>query len=229
MGNKPEIVFMMKWRRAAAGDDSMQDLTPKAAQEGRARGSRRSPHAHARPCLRQASPNASSTRSPGSVTSTSTRRWSTRRKAPYQATQSGKEAPDFEEEAAEFNLASYNQFLSNAYIQGATKFFHDKYCKEGLNVVAANGDAIYTVYGDNNMLKAGGQKGVTYGATTSQWSREAIFEILAGKVEKAHSWSRSWEVPGAGGRSGRSGNLARRLERAAPSARHQRALRRSIA
>lgn len=190
MGNKPEIVFMMKWRRAAAGDDSMQDLTPKAAQEA-GLADRDTARTHMRALVSAGFAERQFDEVTGEryfhlkEKMVDTAKGATF--APYQATQSGKEAPDFEEEAAEFNLASYNQFLSNAYIQGATKFFHDKYCKEGLNVVAANGDAIYTVYGDNNMLKAGGQKGVTYGATTSQWSREAIFEILAGKVEKAHS------------------------------------------
>jgi hypothetical protein len=191
MGNKPEIVFMMKWRRLAVKQEEKQNLTPAmAAAEGIA--SRDEARTHMRALvdagfaerdfdllgqrffrLKQKMIDAAK----GSTF------------APYKSTQQGKDKPDFEEEASEFNLASYNQFLSNAYIQGATKFFHDKYCKEGLDVVAANGDRIWTVYGDNNMLKAGGQAGVLYQSTTSKWSREAIFELIAGNDKKAHSVS----------------------------------------
>lgn len=189
MNNKPEIVFMMKWRRLAVADESKQAMTPKDAADA-GLDTRDNARTHMRALVtagfaqrdfdilgdRYFRLNDKMIASAKGSTF-----------APYKATQSGKEQPDFEEEAAEFNLASYNQFLSNAYIQGATKFFHDKYCKEGLEVVAANGENIYTVYGDNNMLKAGGQKGVLYSATTSKWSREAIFEIIAGHDEKAHT------------------------------------------
>jgi hypothetical protein len=84
----------------------------------------------------------------------------------------------YTKEAEEFNLAAYNEFMGNAYIQGATKFFHDKYCKEGLEVITGEGASIGRIYGDANMLNAGGQKGVEYAAKTSQMSREAIFNII---------------------------------------------------
>jgi hypothetical protein len=87
--------------------------------------------------------------------------------------------------AAEFNLASYNAMLSNSYVGAATKYFHDKFCKEGL-IVKANGTDLGRIYGDANMLNAGGQKGVEWSATTSQWSREAIFDLINGKPE-AHA------------------------------------------
>ena len=189
MNNKPEIVFMMKWRRLAVSDDSKQALTPKDAADAGL-----DTRDNARTYMRLLVTAGFAARDFDIL---GDRYFRLNQKmidsangttfAPYKATQSGKDQPDFEEEAAEFNLASYNQFLSNAYIQGATKFFHDKYCKEGLDVVAANGENIYKVYGDNNMLKAGGQKGVLYSATTSKWSREAIFELIAGHPEKAHS------------------------------------------
>lgn len=189
MKQKPEIVFMMKWRRLAADDATKQELTPREAAEA-GLGGRDAARTHMRALVTAGFAERD-------VDLLGQRFFRLKQKmidsvkgatfAPYQATQAGKKAPDFEEEAAEFNLAAYNQFLSNAYIQGATKFFHDKYCKEGLNVIAANGEAIYTVYGDNNMLKAGGQKGVLYAATTSKWSREAIFELIAGNNGKAHS------------------------------------------
>ncbi len=189
MNNKPEIVFMMKWRRLAVAKESRQLLTPKdAADEGL------DTRDNARTFMRLLVTAGFADRD---IDIFGIRSFRLKDKiidsskgamfAPYESTQSGKEQPNFEEEAAEFNLASYNQFLSNAYIQGATKFFHDKYCKEGLDVVAANGENIYKVYGDNNMLKAGGQKGVLYSSTTSKWSREAIFELINGHPEKAHS------------------------------------------
>lgn len=94
---------------------------------------------------------------------------------------------DFTKEAEEFNLAAYNSFMSNAYIQGATKYFHDKYCREGLEVITGTGEAIGRIYGDAKMVSAGGQKGVEYSAKTSQMSREAIFNIVNGTPEQAES------------------------------------------
>ncbi len=189
MNTKPEIVFMMKWRRLAVADESKQYLTPKDAADAKL-----DTRDNARTFMRALVTAGFADRD---VDLFGIRSFRLKDKiidsskgamfAPYESTQSKKEEPNFEEEAAEFNLASYNQFLSNAYIQGATKFFHDKYCKEGLDVVAANGENIYKVYGDNNMLKAGGQKGVLYSSTTSKWSREAIFELIAGHPEKAHT------------------------------------------
>ena len=87
---------------------------------------------------------------------------------------------DYSKQANEFMLASYNAFLSNAYIQSATKYFHDKYCKKGLPVFNGNGDNLGTIYGDDNMLNAGAQIGVKYSAETSKMSREAIFWLLDG-------------------------------------------------
>jgi hypothetical protein len=86
-------------------------------------------------------------------------------------------------EAQEFNLAAYAAFLNNTYVQAATKFFHDKYCKQGLEVVAGNGDSLGRIYGDEAMLSAGAHKGVEYSAETSRWSREAVFRLLSGEDE----------------------------------------------
>jgi len=94
---------------------------------------------------------------------------------------------DYVKEAEEFNLAAYNAFLSNAYIQGATKYFHDKYCREGLEVITGTNEAIGRIYGDAKMLSGGGQQGVEYSATTSQMSREAIFNIMNGRSDLAAS------------------------------------------
>ncbi|MGA9381205.1 MAG: DUF4157 domain-containing protein [Phormidium sp.] len=94
---------------------------------------------------------------------------------------------DFVKEAEEFNLASYNAFLSNAYIQAASGFFHDKFCREGLNVITGCNDDIGRIYGDENMMTAGAQKGVEYSARTSQMSRESIFNIIDGKPAVAET------------------------------------------
>lgn len=79
----------------------------------------------------------------------------------------------------EFNLASYNAMLSNAYIGASTKYFHDKFCKEGLQVIAGDGTDLGRIYGDANMLNAGGQTGVKESAETSRQSRSSLFSILA--------------------------------------------------
>lgn len=192
MQSTPEIVMMMKWRHMAADRGILAYMTPRlAARRGLA------------PDAKTAAAQLRALRDQGfaedffddltlrhyirlrsSIIDTAPGRTG----GLYNASQDTVDEegnPDFAAQAEEFNLAAYNQFLSNAYIQGATKFFHDKYCKEGLDVVADNGDRIYTVYGDANMLKAGGQVGVLYSATTSKKSREAIFEIINGDHKKA--------------------------------------------
>lgn len=95
------------------------------------------------------------------------------------------EGHDFRKEAAEFNMAAYDAFLHNAYVQAATKFFHDKYCKEGLWVHTRDHGPLFRIYGDNNMLKGGAQEGVAYSAETSKMSREAVFNIIEGTPDQA--------------------------------------------
>ncbi|HEY2043066.1 MAG TPA: DUF4157 domain-containing protein [Jatrophihabitans sp.] len=90
---------------------------------------------------------------------------------------------DAEEAASEFNLVSYNALMSNAYIQAATKFFHDKFCKEGLEVKSGAGVLLGRIYGDANMLNAGGQFGLEYAAETSRRSRSAVFNLINGGQE----------------------------------------------
>jgi len=89
---------------------------------------------------------------------------------------------DASEAVAEFNLAAYNLMMSNAYIGSSTKFFHDKFCKEGLEVVAGTGDDLGRIYGDSNMMNAGGQKGLRFAAETSRQSRSTIFNIISGET-----------------------------------------------
>jgi hypothetical protein len=88
-----------------------------------------------------------------------------------------------EESASEFNLVAYNALMSNAYIQAATKFFHDKFCKEGLEVESGSGVKLGRIYGDANMLNAGGQVGLEYAAETSRRSRSAVFNLINGIPE----------------------------------------------
>lgn len=98
----------------------------------------------------------------------------------------GEQNPEYEnyleEQASEFNIQAYNAFLSNTYIQAVTNVFHDKFCLEGLDVVAINGTHIGKVYGDRSMLTAGAQGGVKYAAETSELSRNSLFKTLSGEA-----------------------------------------------
>ena len=82
--------------------------------------------------------------------------------------------------ASEFNLASLKELMSNAYIGASTKFFHDMFCKEGLQVETLGGDDLGRIYGDSNMMNAGGQLGLEWSAETSKRSREAVFDVIRG-------------------------------------------------
>jgi hypothetical protein len=82
--------------------------------------------------------------------------------------------------AAEFNLASYKALMSNAYIGSSTKFFHDMFCKEGLEVETSDDIAIGRIYGDSNMMNAGAQLGLEWSAETARMSRDSIFDSING-------------------------------------------------
>ena len=84
---------------------------------------------------------------------------------------------------AEFNLAAYNMLLSNAYVGSSTKFFHDRFCQQGLEVISGTGEPLGRIYGDSNMMNAGGQKGLKYSAETSRRSRSSVFNILSGEED----------------------------------------------
>jgi hypothetical protein len=89
--------------------------------------------------------------------------------------------------AAEFNLASLKELLSNAYIGASTKFFHDWFCKEGLEVATQGDLYLGRVYGDANMMNAGGQFGLEWSAETSRMSRDAVFDTMRGIPAKQTS------------------------------------------
>ena len=193
MSNKPETAFMMKWRRAAAANPAHATLTAEAAAADPLKLAADEPTARTQ-MLALVAGGFAERKTQGIIDKVEVFvlaqkiiETATAATGPYKSAEAGKKDGNIEEETAEFNLAAYNQFLSNAYIQAATKFFHDKYCKDGLDVTAANGEHVSRVYGDNNMLKAGGQAGVAYSAETSKRSRESIFETIDGHPEKATS------------------------------------------
>ncbi|WP_199335810.1 DUF4157 domain-containing protein [Nostoc sp. FACHB-110] len=208
---KPEIIFMMWWRNAAALHDSMKHLTPDEAADNCSINSVNKKSDVAENLMKalvksgfakeKVDKNFTNKVSFGlagkakqvySLDEAQVNVVKTQGSSPYksdlakQAQISGQKH-DFQAEAEEFNAVAYNSFLSNAYVQSATKFFHDKYCKEGLKVYSKGGEYLHTIYGDNNMMKAGGQKGVKFSAETSQMSREAIFNIVNGEPDKAAS------------------------------------------
>lgn len=91
------------------------------------------------------------------------------------------DTPDYETQAAEFNVQAYNAFLSNSYLQIATNVFHDEYCLKGLEVLNGNRQEIGKIYGDRSMLNAGAQKGVKYSAETAALSRNALLKTIRGQ------------------------------------------------
>jgi hypothetical protein len=192
---KPEIEFMMWWRHEAFANAKMQNLNPETAAA-------KAPMVAGDPTRAKQLMDKLVT---GQFAEEKSEGWIWDRKKYYSLNQAqidvlktdkkGKgqgayqaniayssmkkeKRPDYKKEAHEFNLAAYNLFLSNAFIQGATKYFHDKYCKEGIEVVTGEGASIGRVYGDSNMLTAGGQKGVEYSAETSKRSRESVFNVM---------------------------------------------------
>jgi hypothetical protein len=77
----------------------------------------------------------------------------------------------------------YLAFMNSSFLQKATNFLHDFYCKEGLKVYAGEGDEVFKVYGDNNMLQKESSKGLKHSAETAKQSRNAVLEFATeGKV-----------------------------------------------
>ncbi|NHZ72045.1 MAG: DUF4157 domain-containing protein [Aquificales bacterium] len=194
---KPEIVFLMWWRDAASKNSDLKDLNATtAAANFDLRGQKKlaSNKMKAQQILKKLANQGfadrgrlNAFRSEPLYTIKKIQIDALKGKGAYDANlamemqQSEKEhgtERDFVKEAHEFNLAAYNAFLSNAYVQAATKYFHDIFCKQGLTVKSRNGDEIGKIYGDNNMLNAGGQTGVKYSAETSAMSRETIFTMI---------------------------------------------------
>jgi hypothetical protein len=209
---KPEIVFMMWWRNAALNNQQLKHLIPdEAAQQCSLNGVHQNAIEAKKLMDQLVQQNFAKLKVERSIGSKLTFGLAGKNQTVYSLNESmidvlktdkkGKgqgtyeahlaksmmqsgEKRDFTKEAHEFNLAAYNSFLSNAYVGGATKYFHDHYCKEGLEVITGKGDSIGRIYGDSNMLNAGAQEGVKYSAETSQLSREAIFKAISGeKVE----------------------------------------------
>ncbi|MBD1929176.1 DUF4157 domain-containing protein [Trichocoleus sp. FACHB-90] len=206
---KPEIVFMMWWRNAALNNQQLKHLIPdEAAKQCSLNDVQNQPDKAKELMEKLVQQNFAKIKVEKSIGNTLSLGLAGTQKTVYSLNESminvlksdkegkGKgayeahlaksmmqsgEKRDFTKEAHEFNLAAYNSFLSNAYVGGATKYFHDHYCKEGLEVITGKGDSIGRIYGDSNMLNAGAQKGVQYSAETSQLSREAIFKAISGE------------------------------------------------
>ncbi|MGB8646831.1 MAG: hypothetical protein WCF84_16440 [Anaerolineae bacterium] len=87
----------------------------------------------------------------------------------------------YKQQAREFSYVAFAKFLDQPYVQKITNYLHNKFCVEGLRVYAGNGDDVGTIYGDANMLRAGGHKGVQYSAETAQMARQALQDLLDGR------------------------------------------------
>lgn len=194
---KPETVFMMWWRNAVTVDKKLKHITPEIAAKNCPLPDVKNNEDKARELMESlVAQNFAKAKKDGiikrnpvySLNEAMVNSLKTDESGPYDAKLAQQQAisgeQDFAQQAEEFNLASYNSFLSNAYVQAATKYFHDKYCKEGVVVYSKSGDFINRIYGDNNMLKASAQQGVEYSATTSKMSREAIFNTISGSLDQ---------------------------------------------
>ena len=193
MQSQPEIEFLVRWRALAKGKSSLRSLSTKDA-EAQLGTDRAQAALHFSKLATHGF--ASKDRFGGKYTiksgqvdavSVNPSKLSAPQSHPYEA-QKGKGSPtgqltDAEalEAVAEFNINAYNILLSNAYIGSSTKFFHDRFCQQGLEVVSTEGASLGRIYGDSNMLNAGGQLGVLYAAETSRMSRSSVFSILDGE------------------------------------------------
>lgn len=200
MDASPELKFMMRWRLLAKSDKQMRTLTgqlaftklgvsPFIAQQNMeilARKKFATQEKGGRFTLSTAQAEAADPITATGILSLGAKALATH---PYTATKgvtgSAKNMTDgdAEDAASEFNLASYNALMSNAYIQAVTKYFHDMFCKQGLEVESGSGAKLGRIYGDSNMLNAGGQLGLEYSAETSRRSRSAVFNLLNGGHE----------------------------------------------
>ena len=88
-------------------------------------------------------------------------------------------AADYTERAQKAVYKDYHEYMNTAALQAATNILHDHFCEQGLHVKAANGDIIGKVYGDDAMFKAESAKGARYAGTTSNMSRDSIYEMTS--------------------------------------------------
>lgn len=202
MTSSPEIELMMKWRALAKGKSSKKSLAPKDAAAEFGPGDYET---DMRLLVKKGFASKDLigkkyTLKSSQLETVAPKRGLSKPQAvdAYEATRGkspGKlSAGETRAAAAEFNVAAYNMLLSNAYIGSSTKFFHDKFCKEGLEVHSGLDD-LGRIYGDANMLNAGGQKGVAYAAETSRMSRASVFSILDGGPEEFSTKSISDRFP----------------------------------
>jgi hypothetical protein len=71
----------------------------------------------------------------------------------------------------------YLEFMNSSFLQKATNFLHDEWCKKGLDVQGDDGAPVFKIYGDNAMFKQGASMGLRHSGETSHMSRDSIIEM----------------------------------------------------
>ncbi|MET0578914.1 MAG: DUF4157 domain-containing protein, partial [Ilumatobacteraceae bacterium] len=71
----------------------------------------------------------------------------------------------------------YLEFMNSSFLQKATNFLHDHWCKNGLEVQGDDGAPVFKVYGDDSMFKQGASMGLKHSGETAHMSRDSIIEI----------------------------------------------------
>ena len=82
----------------------------------------------------------------------------------------------------------YLDFMNSSFLQKATNFLHDQWCKRGLEVQGDDGAEVFRVYGDDNMFKSGAAKGLRHSGETAHMSRDSVIKAAeTGVVPPTHS------------------------------------------
>jgi hypothetical protein len=71
----------------------------------------------------------------------------------------------------------YLEFMNSSFLQKATNFLHDHWCKKGLDVQGDDGAPVFKVYGDDSMFKQGASMGLQHSGETAHMSRDSIREM----------------------------------------------------
>lgn len=82
----------------------------------------------------------------------------------------------------------YLDFMNSSFLQKATNFLHDQWCKRGLEVQGDDGAEVFKVYGDDSMFKSGASKGLRHSGETAHMSRNSVIQAAeTGVVPPTHS------------------------------------------
>jgi hypothetical protein len=79
----------------------------------------------------------------------------------------------------------YLEFMNSAFLQKATNFLHDHYCKNGLDVKTGDGWPVFKVYGDDHMFRKNASMGLAHSGMTAHMSRNSIMQVIQNGVEDA--------------------------------------------